>query len=175
MHYHVETNALICLIKRLDETYSGDSVYFSCYQKPCHLATGIFVSEHQHFSNNTYFTSIHSETAVRANHQLINQNAIYVAVDYNFNSEVFQRTQDFPFGQRVPHSTFPTHHRLWDTTLVQAWIGPWVCRSLRFLGFLDTRHMNVARLSDQCSCRFCPQEIFLVLISVRGGVDPRAV
>jgi len=30
---------------------------------------------------------------------------------------VFQRTQAFPLGQRAPHSTFPTHHRLWDTTL----------------------------------------------------------
>ena len=88
---------------------------------------------------------------------------------------MFQRNQDFPFGQRLPHSTFPTHHHLWDTTLVQAWRGPWGCRSLRFIGFLDTRHMKVARLSDLCSCRFCPQEIFLVLISVRGWADPRAV
>jgi len=35
MQYHVETNALICLIKRLAETYSGDLVYISCYQKLC--------------------------------------------------------------------------------------------------------------------------------------------
>jgi len=26
--------------------------------------------------------------------------------------EVFQRTQDFPLGLNVPHSTIPTHHRL---------------------------------------------------------------
>jgi len=26
--------------------------------------------------------------------------------------------QDFPFGQNVLHSTFPTHHRLWDTTVI---------------------------------------------------------
>jgi len=25
-------------------------------------------------------------------------------------------TQDFPLAQNVPHSTFPNHHRLWDTT-----------------------------------------------------------
>ena len=33
MHYHVETNALICLIKRLYEAYSGVSVYISCLWK----------------------------------------------------------------------------------------------------------------------------------------------
>jgi len=51
----VETNALICLIKEIDETYSGDSVYISCYQKLCHFATGIFASEHWHFSNNNLY------------------------------------------------------------------------------------------------------------------------
>jgi len=37
MHYHVETNALICLIKRLAEAYLGDLVYISCYKKLCRL------------------------------------------------------------------------------------------------------------------------------------------
>jgi len=37
MHYHVETNTLICLIKRLAEAYSGDLVYISYYQKLCCL------------------------------------------------------------------------------------------------------------------------------------------
>jgi len=122
MHYHVETNVLISLIKRLAETYSGDFVYISRYQKLCHFATAIFVSEHRHFSNNNlYITSIYSETAVTSHLQLINQESIYtsswVAVDLNFNSEVFHRTQDFPLGLRVPHSTFLTHSRLWDTTI----------------------------------------------------------
>jgi len=58
MYYHVETNTLICLIKRLGETHLEDSVYISCYQKLCHSATGIFATEHRHFSNNNlYFTS----------------------------------------------------------------------------------------------------------------------
>jgi len=43
MHYHVETNALICLIKRLPEIYSEDLVYICCYQKLCNFATGIFI------------------------------------------------------------------------------------------------------------------------------------
>jgi len=72
MHYHVETNALMCLIKRLDDTYSADSVYISWYRKLGHFATGIFSSEHRHFSNNNlYITSIYSETAVTSHLQLI--------------------------------------------------------------------------------------------------------
>jgi hypothetical protein len=79
VHYHVETNALICLIKRLYETYSGDSVYISCHLKLCHFATGILASKHRHFSNNTYVTSIYSKPAVTTHHQLINQEAIYTS------------------------------------------------------------------------------------------------
>ena len=70
MHYHAETNALICLIKRLAETYSGDLLYISCYQKLCHFPTGIFATEHRRFSNNNVFiTSIYSETAVTSHLQ----------------------------------------------------------------------------------------------------------
>jgi hypothetical protein len=47
----------------------------------------------------------------------------------------------------------------------------------RLPGFLDNRHIKVARILDRRTGRFHPspnQEVFLVLTSVTGWVDPRA-
>ena len=51
---------------------------------------------------------------------------------------------------------------------IQAWTGREGSRRLRFPDFKDIRYIKVIRLSALPTDGFTPQEIFLVLISVRG-------
>jgi hypothetical protein len=52
---------------------------------------------------------------------------------------------------------------------------PWGLREVEAPRFVDNWQMNLLRVSALWSGRLYPQKIFLVLISVRGWVDPTAI
>jgi hypothetical protein len=77
------------------------------------------------------------------------------------------------FGRKNVNQNHVTDKRYSNT--IRGLDRTWRIQEVEAPRFQGIRHMKVVRMSAQGTGRLTPQEIFLVLISLRGCVDPTAM
>jgi hypothetical protein len=104
--------------KALGDIFGG-IVYITFHWKLCHFATGLFASKHRHFCNNTFTFYKYLFRTSCNNRSSANKSVSYLHIIVcccGLEFQFLNTPKRFLLGRHVPHSTFPTHHRLWDTT-----------------------------------------------------------
>ena len=97
----------------------------------------------------------------------ITRNLIFTTISFNTSAIIFE------IDASALNSKTCEYYELKGKAIpLQAWPAPEVYRMLRLPDF-SNRHMKVVRLSALRIGRLYHQEIFLVLISVRGWVKPQ--